>query len=591
MTYICTVCGYKYDESAEKTLFKDLKDDWLCPLCGAPKEMFEPENQETNESENHTAAEVLIDTLQENGLRFVFGMVGHSNLGLADAIRKNVEKGKMEFFGIRHESSAAFAASAYGKLTGKPAACLSIAGPGATNLLTGLCDAALDNSPAIAIMGQVPTSELDYGIFQELNLTSIFESVAQNQYTLFENSDFAKTANEAYANAVAKRGVSQIVVPDDVQTAAASPSKTFPKTCKTECYPSPKSLEKACQMLEKSSRPAILMGFGAKGAVKECLDFANILNAPIFTTYRAKGFVNESGELACGVLGRSGTSASMQLAEKADLIIAAGCGFSKHTGLSKTVPVIQIDNDPTAFGKRRKADCAILSDAKLALSALFAMVKEKAIKKQDFRPEIKTLKENWISEKSKRAAKNEKNSISPAFACQVLSKKIPEKSIISVDVGNVAYSFGRYFEAKNQRILLSFYLGSIGVGLPSAMGAYCATKEDGEFKNLPVFAVVGDGGFAQYLADWTTVSKYKMPIKCVVFNNSELAKISLEQTNARFNVWSTSLKNPNFAEFAKSCGTFGIRVSEAEELEGAVEKALQFDGPALVEVMTNPNLS
>lgn len=186
---------------------------------------------------------------------------------------------------------------------------------------------------------------------------------------------------------------------------------------------------------------------------------------------------------------------------------------------------------------------------------------------------------------------NAKNAISPAFVCQVLSEKIPEKSIISVDVGNAAYSFGRYFEAKNQRILLSFYLGSIGVGLPAAMGAYCAAKEDGEFKNSNVFAVVGDGGFAQYLADWTTVSKYKMPIKCVVFNNGELAKISFEQTNANFGIWATSLKNPNFAEFANSCGTLGIRVSEARELEGAIDKALQFDGAALVEVMTNPNLS
>ncbi|MBO5782443.1 MAG: rubredoxin [Opitutales bacterium] len=591
MTYTCTVCGYKYDESAEKTLFKDLPCDWLCPLCGAPKEMFEPEKQNAGPDNRHTAAEILINTLQENGLRFVFGMVGHSNLGLADAIRKNVSQNKMEFFGIRHESSAAFAASAYGKLAGKPAACLSIAGPGATNLLTGLCDADLDRSPAIAIMGQVPTGELDLGIFQELNLASIFESTAKNQYTLFENSDFAKTASEAYANSIAKGGVSQIIVPDDVQTAAATPSHIFKKTQCAPCAPNQDSLDEACRMIEKSSRPSILLGFGAKDAAKECLLLANILNAPIFTTYRAKGFIDENGELSCGVLGRSGTPISMHFAEKSDLIIAVGCGFSKHTGLSKTVPVIQIDNDASAFGKRRKADCPILSDAKLAISALFAMMKEKAVKKQDFRAEIKSLRESWISEKSKRAAKNEKNAISPAFVCQVLSRKIPEKSIISVDVGNVAYSFGRYFEAKSQRILLSFYLGSIGVGLPAAMGAYCATKEDGEFKNSNVFAVVGDGGFAQYLADWTTVSKYKMPIKCVVFNNSELAKISLEQANARFDVWSTSLKNPNFAEFAASCGTLGIRVSEACELEGAIEKAMQFDGPALIEVMTNPNLS
>ena len=166
-----------------------------------------------------------------------------------------------------------------------------------------------------------------------------------------------------------------------------------------------------------------------------------------------------------------------------------------------------------------------------------------------------------------------------------MTKSVPQNAIISVDVGNVAYSLGRYFESANQRFLLSFYLGSIGVGLPSAIGAWCASQEENSpVKNRPVVAVVGDGGLGQYLTEWTTVAKYNMDIKCVVFNNSELAKISLEQRNAHYDVWETSLVNPSFAEFAKLCGTNAVRLTNPETLEQDLQKAISQKGACLIEI-------
>ena len=158
-----------------------------------------------------------------------------------------------------------------------------------------------------------------------------------------------------------------------------------------------------------------------------------------------------------------------------------------------------------------------------------------------------------------------------------------------MDVGNVAYAFGRYFEAKNQRALLSFYLGSIGVGLPAAIGAWCATRDNAALGRRPVVAVVGDGGLGQYLAEWTTVVRCGMDVKCVVFNNSELAKISLEQRNARVSVWETRLHNPNLEEFAKLCGSAGVRVSDPATLREDLARAFATPGPVLVEVLTDPD--
>ena len=157
-------------------------------------------------------------------------------------------------------------------------------------------------------------------------------------------------------------------------------------------------------------------------------------------------------------------------------------------------------------------------------------------------------------------------------------------------MGNVAYAFGRYFECNNQRLLLSWYLGSNGVGLPAAMGAWCATREPGQYEGRQVVAVVGDGGLGQYLAEWTTVVKNNMNIKCVVINNSELAKISLEQQKAKMGVWQTGLLNPDFSGFSKLCGGKGIRIEDPERLDEDLSKALRADGPAIIEIMTNPEI-
>ena len=596
MNYKCKICGYIYDEQKEGKLFADLPSDWRCPICSVPKSMFgavdidvaqEQKTENVVEPEK-TSSDVIAETLSECGLKWIFGMVGHSNLAMADAIRKSSEQGKINFLTTRHEGAGAFAASAYGKLTRRPAGVLTIAGPGATNLLTGLYDAKLDKAPVIALTGQVPSKDIGFNIFQEVDLNACFGDVAVCQHTMFGGADFSKMASDAYRNAVQKKGVSQIIMPDDVQ--ALKVDKNNVSACniaEVEIQPSAEALREAIALIRKSKRVVIVVGDGAYSCGHLVEKLADILKCAVATTYRAKGMISDDFPYACGVIGRSGTAVSAHFVNSADLIISFGVGFSRHSAINVARNVVQIDVSAEAFGRFFKPTVAVHSTCASALEAFVDALNDGYFLCQDLTTEIQTQKNLWKEEKQRRSKNNSEGAISSAFVCEKLSKIIPADAIVSVDVGNVAYSFGRYFEAKNQRFLLSWYLGSIGCGLPSAIGATCATKEKGEFYNRKVVAIVGDGGLGQYLADFSTLIKYNLNVCVVVFNNSELAKISAEQNNAGFDKWETSLTNPNFAEYARSCGAYGVRVSNADELEMKLAEAMAMSKPSLIEVMTS----
>ncbi len=587
----CKVCGYVYDDNEHETKFSALPETWQCPICGVPKSLFEIiENDDLPQSApaKQTSSDIIIKTLTNCGVKWAFGMVGHSNLGMAEAIRNAKEHNEINFITTRHEGAASFAASAYGKLTNRPASVLTIAGPGATNLMTGLYDAKLDKSPLIALTGQVPTKDMGQYIFQEIDLNSCFKDVAERQLTMQSGIDFSTLAIEAYRSAIEKRGVAQIIMPDDAQTLSTTDSPRELKISQSNKLPiSQNDIDAIISLLKSKRRPIILIGNGAKNCAQKILSLAEKMNCAIVETYRAKGFLSDDNPLVCGVTGRSGTLCSSAMLNNSDVIISFGAMFSRHTSIPEKLDIVQIDNNPTSLGKLCKPTIPVLADCECAVDALSNAIDNAPTQFSfvDQRSEIVAQKKSWEDEKSKRANNTENDKINDALACKVLSELIPANAIVSVDVGNVAYSFGRYFEAKAQRFLLSWYLGSIGVGLPSAIGAACATKEDGEFFNRKVVAIVGDGGLGQYLADFSTLVKYNLNVCVVVFNNSELGKISLEQRAAGMKVWETSLANPNFAEYAKACGAFGARVKTERELRDSLQQAIALNAPSLVEIM------
>jgi thiamine pyrophosphate-dependent acetolactate synthase large subunit-like protein len=274
---------------------------------------------------------------------------------------------------------------------------------------------------------------------------------------------------------------------------------------------------------------------------------------------------------------------------EADLLLVLGASFSNHTGITPKKSIIQVDFDAMALGRFHKVDVPVWGEIGVTTELLSDAV-EANTERVDQRAEIAERWSLWREEKTRRLAETG-DGISSAAVFAALTDALPKDSIIAVDVGNNTYSFGRYFECDSQAVLMSGYLGSIGFAYPAAMGAWAATQgEDSRFKGRPVVAISGDGGFGQYLAELTTAVKYEMNITHVLLNNGELGKISKEQRAGQWQVWQTSLHNPNFADYANACGAHGIRLTQASEIADAVRTALQTPGPSLIELITDPLL-
>ncbi|MEU4192657.1 thiamine pyrophosphate-binding protein [Kribbella sp. NPDC026611] len=531
-----------------------------------------------------TVADLMVETLVAHGISHVFGMVGHSNLGFAEAMRRAEERGELTYVGIRHEGAAAFAASAYGKLTGRPAACFAIAGPGSTNLLTGLYDARLDGSPVLAISGQVPSKVLGRGAFQDLDLTAVFKDVAVSTTTVTAGSDHAELAALAVKHAVDGRGVAHLVLPDEVQTIpsaakAKNPTGRLSRRC---IRPDDDTVSRAAAMIRDARRPVLIVGHGARGAEPQVLELAERLNAPVLTTFKAKGLVPDTHPLGAGVLGRSGTPVASWLMNEADLLVVVGASFANHTGIANYKPIVQIDDDHRAIGRFDPVAVDVLGDAALTLTAVTALLA--ATKAEDQRPDVAERWAIWRAEKARRVADDRGRGVSAAAVFAALSEHLPADAVVAVDVGNHAYSLGRYLESKGQPVLMSGYLGSIGFGYPAALGAWAAAP------GRPIVAVTGDGGFGQYSAELTTAVKYGIPIKHVLLDNHSLGKISKEQLAADYPVWHTSLHNPDWAAYAELCGATGLRVTDRSALDAAMTELFAATGPALLCIEQDPEL-
>lgn len=580
----CPWHGYDYDPITGRPPegFTDGPDAYPCEVRddGVYVEIAQPAPHV------RTVGDVVAETMVAWGVTHVFGMVGHSNLGFADALRRQEEAGNLTYIGIRHEGAAAFAASAFGKLTGRAAACLGIAGPGSTNLLTGLYDAKLDGAPVLAVSGQVPSKVLGRGAFQDLDLTAVFGDVAPFSKTLQAGSDHAELTTLALKHAVVGREVAHLVLPDEVQVQPAPETRAsgpVGRVADRAVRPPTDGLAAAKGLLARSARPVIVVGHGARPHMDEVVALAEALGAPVLTTFKAKGAIADDHPLGCGVLGRSGTPVASWLMNESDALIVFGASFSNHTGIADYKPIVQVDHDPMALGRFHPVTAPVVGDVGLVARAL----REDPVERPDAvdqREDVARRWALWREEKRRRLADDRGRGLSSASVFAAMTDLVPSDAVIAVDVGNNTYSFGRYFECSGQDVLMSGYLGSIGFGFPAAMGAWAAAPD------RPIVAVTGDGGFGQYLAELTTAVKYDMNLTHVLLDNGSLGKITKEQRAVSMDVWQTSLHNPDFAAYAALCGALGLSVRDIGDLTGAVSDALAHDGPALVHVIADPEL-
>jgi len=572
---ICPWHGWEYDPKTGETpgpfddkvpsFSVEVRDDRVFVA------VLEPQEHET------TLMTQIVDRLVDGGIDAVFGMVGHSNLGFADALRAAENSDKIRFVGIRHEGAAAFAASAYGKLTGRPAVCFAIAGPGATNLYTGMWDAKISNTPLLAITGQIPTKNLGTRAFQEVPLVEALGPAAGWSKRL-SASDTSKVATDMINFATTQRDIAHLVIPDDVQTLPAKDdTPPSPSAVPNRLLLTAADTEEIANLIRGSQNPLFVVGRGGMGSSSQIMALAEKVDAAVATTFPAKGCIPEHHPLATGVLGRSGTPVSAAMQTRSDLIIVFGAGMAPHTGVTEKRPVVRIDVDPLAQ-RRNTANVAVfaLSDAGAAAGALVD-----ACDPVD-RPGLRTYLADrwawWRERKLQRRQVDVDGRLTSAAVFHQLKETIPHDAVIALDVGNTTYSFGRYFEADGQKVVMSGWLGSIGYALPASLGAALA------FPDRTIVAIAGDGGFGQYAMELSTIAKYELNIKVVLLSNDELGKITAEQELAGTHTWATSLKNPSWAGMATSLGLFGRKVTTPDELNEGMRDLFSHDGPGLLEI-------
>ncbi|MCW4009687.1 MAG: thiamine pyrophosphate-binding protein [Candidatus Bathyarchaeota archaeon] len=578
--YRCTVCNYVFDEEKEGKKFADLPKEWVCPVCGVPTSSFVllAEKPVEAKKQGRTVSEVLVDQIAEWGVTYVFGVPGTSTLGVLDAIRKN---SKIKYIQVRHEEVAAFMASAYGKLTGHVAACLSVSGPGATNLATGLYDASLDCSPVLVLSGMVARQFIGPGSIQEIDQHSFFEPICVFNKILMSENQTTMLATLAVKTALLDRGVSNIGIPNDVQKLPYdTPILPFEGRMPNLAFGVEESvIEKAAQAIDFAERPVVVAGFGCQGQGNKLIELATKICAPIVTTFRAKGVVDEDHPLLAGCHGGIGSTAAAELVTKADLLVVIGASFSDFTLLPQK-RTVQIDINMKNIAKKYPVEVGLLGNSAVLIPKLTHKAQEK--KNPAYLNEISRLKEAWVKQLSKEADASARPIRAP-YIMKVLHDKVASDAVFSLDVGENCWWFGRNFQMKKtQKMVMSGLLASMGSGLPGALAAALA------YPKRQVICVTGDGGFTQVMGDFVTALKYNLPIKVFLINNKRLGMIMQEQKLEGYPSNETELFDYNFADFAAHSGGVGIKVTDPSQLEAAVDKALAATKATIVDIDTDP---
>ncbi len=525
------------------------------------------------EERAQNVADMIVEQLAAWGVKSVYGIPGGSILPVVDSLRRSQD---IRFVTVRHESTAAFMASAYGKLTGKLGVCTAIAGAGATNLITGLADAAWDRAPVLAITGQVEQELIGSGVFQEIDQYGLFASLAVYNETLQEPAQVVKVIPEAMRASLIRRGVSHIGIPVNLQREAimgaiVSPENMIPPPG----GPNPITLTRAVDAIRQSKRPVILAGMEALGARDEIAELSDRLSAPVATTPSAKGLFDEHDPRALGVLGRLGLSCSVEVFENADLAILVGADITEQR-LVPNIPTVQIVTDPLEVADNLQVVAALYGDAKLCTIELLRRITSRET--DGWGGESENVYSGCVQHYERKEVSDGK--VHPRKIVDTLIPMVDDDAVVAVGIGDVTYWYMQFFPAIRHRTLISAHLASMGFALPAAMAAQL------EYPDRQVLGLAGDGGFAMNMADFTTAVLYKLPIKVILFNNGCYGRVVGEQREAGVCEFAIELVNPDFAAFARSCGGGGIRVERDEDLGDAIFYALKSDRPFLVEVMT-----
>jgi len=542
-------------------------------------------------SKAKTVADLLIERLIAWDIAVIFGFPGDGINGIFEALRTRQDR--LKFVQVRHEEAAAFAACGYAKYTGRLGVCLATSGPGGIHLLNGLYDAKCDGQPVLAITGHTFHDLIGTHYQQDVDLDKLFMDVSEYNQRIMGPAHVNNVVDEAIKTALARRGVSHITIPKDIQEMSASDQERSDANIRghsadlfAAAYPQPpqKALEEAANIINTGSKVAILAGRGCLSCRDEVLQLAEKVAGPIIKPLLGKAVVPDNSPYTTGGIGLLGTAPSQDAMEDCDTLIIAGSGFPymefyPKPGKAKT---IQIDIDPARIGLRHSVDVGLVGDCRSVLRLLLPLVDRK--QKRSFLETAQDNMKKWNKLMEERGTRTDMP-MKPQVVTWQLNKLLNDDAIVSSDSGTIATWTARYIEMRGtMQFSLSGSLATMANGLPYSIGAAVA------YPGRQVVCVVGDGGFTMLMGEIATLVKYKLPVKVIVIKNNVLGEIKWEQMvmdgNPEFGV---ELQPIDFAGYAKNCGAAGFTIEEPGQAEAVLRAALAHPGPAVIEAVVDPN--
>ncbi|MEU6214625.1 pyruvate dehydrogenase [Streptomyces sp. NPDC090085] len=528
-------------------------------------------------------AEQFVDILVRAGVRRMYGVVGDSLNPVVDAIRR---KDGIDWIQVRHEETAAFAAGAEAQITGRLAACAGSCGPGNLHLINGLYDAQRSMAPVLALASHIPSGEIGLGYFQETHPDRLFAECSHYSELISNPAQMPRLLQTAVQHAIGRSGVSVVALPGDV-AAQPAPEKTVEHalvTARPTVRPGDGEIEKLVRLVDEADRVTLFCGSGTAGAHAEVMEFAGRVKAPVGHALRGKEWIQYDNPYDVGMSGLLGYGAAYEATHECDLLILLGTDFPYNAFLPDDVKIVQVDIRPEHLGRRSQLDLAVWGDVRETLRALNARVRAKP----DRRFLDRMLKkhadalEGVVRAYTRKVEK--RTPIHPEYVASVLDELADEDAVFTVDTGMCNVWAARYLSPNGKRrIIGSFSHGSMANALPQAIGAQFTDR------GRQVVSMSGDGGFSMLMGDFLTLVQYDLPVKVVLFNNSSLGMVELEMLVSGLPSHGTQYKNPDFAAVARAAGAYGVRVEKPKQLTGALKDAFRHPGPALVDVVTDPD--
>jgi len=527
-----------------------------------------------------SVAEVMVATLKASGTRRVYGIPGDSLNGFTDAMRR---AGGIAWQHVRHEEAAAFAAAAEAALTGELAVCAASCGPGNLHLINGLFDANRSRVPVLAIAAQIPEDEIGSEYFQETHPQNLFRECSVYCELVSEPEQMPRVLEIAMRTALARGGVSVVVIPGGVFFAdVPSGAKAVPVRAATAVIrPDDSSLAAAAEVLNSAQRVTILAGAGCAGAHQQLIDLAGAVQAPVVHAFRGKEFIEYDNRFDVGMTGLIGFTSGYRAMEHCDALLMLGTDFPYRPFYPRGVPVIQVDVRGEQIGRRVPVDVPLVGTVKDTIDALLPMI---TVKTDSAHLDRMTAHYRRARARLDRLAESHRgrSPLHPQSVATAIDRLAADDAVFTADVGTPCIWAARYLRMNGRRRLVgSFNHGSMANALPQAIGAQASQP------GRQVVALSGDGGVAMLLGELITLRQLHLPVKVVVFNNGALSFVELEMKAAGIVTYGTDLDNPDFAAIAQAVGLFGARVEKAGELDDALLAAFAHNGPALVDVRTD----